>query len=91
MNPEYYPNPEKFDPSRFENIDGKYPFAFIPFSAGPRNCVGQKYAMLEIKSLLSKIIRNFELSPAYPRQEMILSPENVLKSLNGVRVGIECR
>jgi cytochrome P450 family 4 len=109
MNPEYYPNPEKFDPSRFENIDGKYPFAFIPFSAGPRNCVGmffvsligfnfsihcilgQKYAMLEIKSLVSKIIRNFELSPAFPRHEMILSPETVLKSLNGVRVGIKSR
>jgi cytochrome P450 family 4 len=47
--------------------------------------------MLEIKSLVSKIIRNFELSPAFPRHEMILSPETVLKSLNGVRVGIKSR
>jgi cytochrome P450 family 4 len=47
--------------------------------------------MLEIKSLVSKIIRNFELSPAFPRHEMVLSPETVLKSLNGVRVGIKSR
>jgi cytochrome P450 len=40
MNPEYYPNPQNFDPSRFEKMDGKHPFAFIPFSAGPRNCIG---------------------------------------------------
>ncbi|KAJ3656155.1 hypothetical protein Zmor_015252 [Zophobas morio] len=91
MNPKYYPNPEKFDPSRFENYDNKLPFAFIPFSAGPRNCIGQKYAMLEIKSMASKIVRNFELSPAEPRHDMDLSPVTVLKSLNGVRVGLKLR
>lgn len=38
MNEEYYPEPEKFDPSRFES-DVK-PNAFMSFSAGPRNCIG---------------------------------------------------
>ncbi|KAI3890472.1 hypothetical protein MKX03_025014 [Papaver bracteatum] len=46
-NPEYFPEPEKFKPSRFEG-DGPAPFTYIPFGGGPRMCPGREYAKLEI-------------------------------------------
>ena len=63
-NAKHWPEPNKFDPTRFndENILNHHPFAFVPFSAGSRNCIGQNFAMSELKIITSKLIRNFQVS-----------------------------
>ncbi|XP_051157195.1 cytochrome P450 9e2-like [Leptopilina boulardi] len=59
----YFPDPEKFDPERFsdENKDKINPYAYIPFGLGPRKCIGNRFALMEIKVLFVHLLQNFIL------------------------------
>eukprot|EP01114_Cavostelium_apophysatum_P019666 TRINITY_DN6400_c0_g1_i1.p1 TRINITY_DN6400_c0_g1~~TRINITY_DN6400_c0_g1_i1.p1 ORF type:complete len:502 (+),score=76.02 TRINITY_DN6400_c0_g1_i1:174-1679(+) len=64
----YWENPQVFDPERFSESskqEGRHPFSSIPFSAGNRNCIGQKFAVQEFTILLAMLTQNFifELEP----------------------------
>nr|CAB3235845.1 cytochrome P450 CYP3-like member 3 [Phallusia mammillata] len=58
---EYWENPTLFNPDRMEDMSKINPIVFQPFGAGPRNCIGMRFAMIEMKMAISKILLNFEL------------------------------
>jgi cytochrome P450 len=62
--PELWEDPEKFDPERFskENKSSHPVTAYQPFGVGPRNCIGMRFAQLEIKMTLIEVLRNYRIT-----------------------------
>ena len=60
--PDAWEDPERFDPERFRGSakDTRHPYQFLPFGAGPRNCIGMRFALLEIKIALIKILMKYK-------------------------------
>ncbi|KAG5671810.1 hypothetical protein PVAND_001985 [Polypedilum vanderplanki] len=61
--PKYYQNPDKFDPERFNDENKKLidPDTYLPFGVGPRNCIGSRFALMEIKTIFYYLLLNFSI------------------------------
>ncbi|XP_063776761.1 cytochrome P450 3A12-like [Pseudophryne corroboree] len=59
--PDIWPDPEEFRPERFskENRDVQDPYTFLPFGVGPRNCIGMRFALINMKSVFTLLLQNF--------------------------------
>ncbi|XP_062542154.1 LOW QUALITY PROTEIN: cytochrome P450 4d1-like [Armigeres subalbatus] len=92
-NPDVFPEPDKFDPERFneENNAKRHAYSYIPFSAGARNCVGQKYALLEIKATLVKLLGHYRLLACDSENEVKIKSDMTLRPVNGTFLKIVAR
>uniref|UniRef100_A0A667YCQ3 Thromboxane-A synthase n=1 Tax=Myripristis murdjan TaxID=586833 RepID=A0A667YCQ3_9TELE len=92
--PEYWPEPEKFIPERFtpEAKANRHPFAYLPFGAGPRSCVGMRLAQLEMKMALVRLFRRFNVvTCSETKIPLELKSSSTLGPKNGIFVKITRR
>jgi cytochrome P450 family 4 len=87
------PEADKFNPDNFspENAHKRHPFSFLPFSAGKRNCLGQRYAVYSMKVLLVTILREFKITTDMKFEELRFKSDVTLKLCTPHSVKLERR
>lgn len=76
-----FPNALKFDPDRFstENAKKIKPFTHFPFGVGPRNCIGERFGLMQVKTGIVKTLMDFRLEPnANTPKEIVLEKKAML-------------
>ncbi|KAF2904570.1 hypothetical protein ILUMI_01617 [Ignelater luminosus] len=91
-NPEYYPNPDKFDPERFssENKAKRHAFTWLPFGEGPRACIALRFGLLQAKVALVALLRNYKFTlNSRTKSPLLLDPRTFTLAVEG-SVWLEC-
>jgi cytochrome P450 len=84
--PEFWSDPERFDPTRFTEAENakRHKFAYYPFGGGPRICIGNQFALMEAVLILATIAQRYRLENTEKPVE--LQPAYVLRPRNGLRM-----
>jgi len=84
--PDYWDEPEEFKPDRFspEEVKKRHKFAFIPFSAGPRRCIGDYFSIVEMQIHLGTMTKKFKLEYVADEKGVELDPQVNLRSKNSI-------
>jgi len=88
--PDIYPDPERFDPYRFsdENMSKRHQYAYLPFGEGPRICIANRMALLQIKLTLAAIIKDFKFSVS-PKTEVLSRTDKSTTPCNHLNTRVE--
>ena len=90
--PRYFPDPESFNPGRWspERAQKLPRFAYFPFGGGPRQCIGNSFAMMEAILLLATIVQRFTLR-AVSSEPIVPVPSFTLRPKSGIQMKVEAR
>ena len=90
----YFPDPESYKPERFlpENKESINQFAYLPFGMGPRNCIGMRLALMEMKVVLVRMLQKYRLVRCpETRVPIDVKPKAVLSPAEPVMIKVEKR
>ncbi|ATW51956.1 cytochrome P450 [Streptomyces peucetius] len=84
-NPEFWDNPEGFDPERFtrERAAARSRYAYVPYAGGPRNCVGMAFANMELTIVVACLLQRFHLDMV-PGHPIVMQPDISLRAKHGI-------
>ena len=91
----FYDQPEVFNPGNFspEKKSERSPYAFLAFGQGPRNCIGMRFALLQLKTAISRLVYNYEILRS-PKTVDELIPDPLSRSMmpkGGIWIKVEKR
>jgi cytochrome P450 len=90
--PEFWDNPEQFDPDRFlpEQVNQRPKFAYLPFGAGAHTCIGKNFALMESTLILAAIAQRFQIK-LVPNQTVKIDPRFTLRPKYGIKATVQRR